>query len=935
MSTWEKTSLLIEQQFPDFVRDEGPKLVAFLKAYYEWMERDGEVTERSQNLLNYRDVDNTLDQFIQYFQSEVADQIPRTIAANKRELLKHIRDLYRAKGTERAYELLFRLLYDEDISFYYPGIDMLRASDGRWVEETSIRLSAPSLGVISDLGGEIVRGITSGATAKVDRVETVSELGVIVDELYISSVTGTFQDGERVRNTGNTINGTVFSATGPATGISSITVGGSGHAIGDVVNITGLGSGVGANGTISSTDDASAITFSLKGLGAGYRLSKLAISISGGTGIGGGFTVDGISNTESITFATTKVLQVANTRIDGRQTGDAISPTIGLAFGAKQSNANPGVFIEANLAVSNCFSTLGGSLQFATETVGSISGITTTDVGVGYTSMPVITIRDEEIAELDLADPNGGFKGQNALVTAANLPGAIKTVNVNQQGSGYDKFSAADILNISDGFSGTNARGFPTVTGIVTKPGFYDGTRGFLSWNNKLQDNLFYQEYSYVVRSKQFVNAYKEVAKAVVHPAGTKLFGFYDITPEIDTTSPTSWANNDVFAATNLKIESESAIISVPEVVSVSEQQYVNDAVVFATEINYHPYFANTPVVTVPFTAVPKIIVQNAYTVQPTVEAFIPEQIDIAPSALSFAETSGVVSTVVPTAEVAGYKFSYQTTVVPDTSDIQVLATNVRIESSNVMARFYPQYITDSVETQNVYQSANTPTGQELIEYLLSANTMHSADYYTPKVRFLTTPATTGRGLGEVEARFTLFQPFRYGPFLRGVSVDIQPVDYLGATTVPTAESELRLKYQPTAANTIPLSITTSGTIWHRLAGNVDITTTTTIDDYDHLNISAYEITTINSLGTNQALTGEVTTWNWTGNQPRKVANGDIIKIADPFKYHVNSYVANSQHTVERVFSNNLITITTGYLGTPLTNGAVYLANTMTIVNTP
>ena len=438
MSTWEKTSLLIEQQFPDFVRDEGPKLVAFLKAYYQWMEQDGQVTERSQNLLNYRDIDDTLNQFIQYFQSEVADAIPRNIATNKRELLKHIRDLYRAKGSERAYELLFRLIYDEDISFYYPGIDMLRASDGRWIKETSVRLAKPSVGNLADLGGEIVTGITSGAQAKVDRVESVTELGVKIDEIFITSQVGTFLDGEIVRNSGNTVNGTVFSATGPATGIASITIGGSGHSIGDVVNITGIQSGTGANGTVTATDDTSAITFSLKGKGAGYRLNTTAVSVSGGTGSGATFKVNAISNTESITFATTKIQQVANTRFDGRQTGDAISPTIGLAFGAKQANANPGVFIEANLAVSNCFSTLGSSLQFATETVGSIDSITTTAVGAGYTAMPNITLRDEEIAELDLVDPNGGFKGQNALVTASNLPGAVKAVNINIQGTGYD-----------------------------------------------------------------------------------------------------------------------------------------------------------------------------------------------------------------------------------------------------------------------------------------------------------------------------------------------------------------------------------------------------------------------------------------------------------------------------------------------------------------
>ena len=468
MATWEKTSLLIEQQFPDFVRDEGPNLVAFLKAYYEWMEQEGEVVERSQNLADYRDVDNTLDQFIQYFQSEIADQIPRTIATNKRELLKHIKDLYRAKGTEKAWQLLFRLLYDEDIAFYYPGIDMLRASDGRWVEETSIRVAAPSVGRLDQLGGEIIIGAVSGYTAKVERIESVVEMGSVVNELYISSSTGTFNDGELVSNSSNTINGTVFSATGPCTGISSITVGGSGHAIGDIVNITGTTSGTGANGTITDTDDTSAITFNLMGVGAGYRLAKTAISIDGGSGIGGGFSITGISNTETITFATTKITSVANTRFDGRQSGDGIQPTIGLAYGAKHANANPGVFIQSNLAISNCFSTLGSSLQFADEEVGSIAGITVLDVGYGYSVLPSVTLRDDEIAELERDDPNGGLKGQNALVTVSNLPGAIFEVRVNQQGSGYDKFSPATLNNISAGFSGTQAAGFPLVTGVVT-----------------------------------------------------------------------------------------------------------------------------------------------------------------------------------------------------------------------------------------------------------------------------------------------------------------------------------------------------------------------------------------------------------------------------------------------------------------------------------
>ena len=42
-----KTSLLVTQQLPEFVRDnpDYANFSLFLKAYYEWMEQTGQVTE--------------------------------------------------------------------------------------------------------------------------------------------------------------------------------------------------------------------------------------------------------------------------------------------------------------------------------------------------------------------------------------------------------------------------------------------------------------------------------------------------------------------------------------------------------------------------------------------------------------------------------------------------------------------------------------------------------------------------------------------------------------------------------------------------------------------------------------------------------------------------------------------------------------------------
>ena len=53
MATNNKTSLLIDSQLPEFIKTEGPKFEAFVKAYYEWMETNGQFTERSKNLIDY------------------------------------------------------------------------------------------------------------------------------------------------------------------------------------------------------------------------------------------------------------------------------------------------------------------------------------------------------------------------------------------------------------------------------------------------------------------------------------------------------------------------------------------------------------------------------------------------------------------------------------------------------------------------------------------------------------------------------------------------------------------------------------------------------------------------------------------------------------------------------------------------------------------
>lgn len=132
--------------------------------------------------------------------------------------------------------------------------------------------------------------------------------------------------------------------------------------------------------------------------------------------------------------------------------------------------------------------------------------------GFGYSSLPTVTVIEDEVAAQDFVDVSGGFKGENAVITPLHVPGAITRIDINNAGTSYSKFEPLTVVNQSRGGT-TNAIASPIISGQVTYPGKYSDTKGFLSWDQRLQDGNFYQEYSYVIRSTQSISAYKEITK--------------------------------------------------------------------------------------------------------------------------------------------------------------------------------------------------------------------------------------------------------------------------------------------------------------------------------------------------------------------------------------------------------------------------------------
>ena len=154
-----------------------------------------------QQLLANTNIDNTIYDFIEEFRKSFMAGIPANIAngINRRNLEKHIGDLYRRKGTSEGFKLFIKILLDEAATIFYPNQYMMKSSLGDWDKPTVIRVSSPADIIASELVGQAITGKSSLATALVEKSTTFSVSGgTSYIEFEISSMVGTFENGETV-----------------------------------------------------------------------------------------------------------------------------------------------------------------------------------------------------------------------------------------------------------------------------------------------------------------------------------------------------------------------------------------------------------------------------------------------------------------------------------------------------------------------------------------------------------------------------------------------------------------------------------------------------------------------------------------------------------------------------------------------------------------
>ena len=193
-----KTSLLVNRQVPEFVREEYPLFITFLEAYYEYLETKqgtqlNDLTAKAKDLKYLSDVDLSIEDFESNFFNSYATLIPKDVEVDKAFLIKNVLPLYLAKGSESAFKLLFRMLFNDEVDIILPKNNVLRASDGKWTIDNVLRIETDIRSLYTANGNTSVNAVASGNTTFLLAQEpTDSDILVYVNDVLKTELTDYF-----------------------------------------------------------------------------------------------------------------------------------------------------------------------------------------------------------------------------------------------------------------------------------------------------------------------------------------------------------------------------------------------------------------------------------------------------------------------------------------------------------------------------------------------------------------------------------------------------------------------------------------------------------------------------------------------------------------------------------------------------------------------
>ncbi len=374
----DKISPLIQEQFPDVYKEDGNLMTLFVKAYYEFLEQSDKPLGQSRDLASQLDVDQTTTAFLEHFRKTYLFSIPMTMTVDAPYVIKHILDLYRSKGSRRALELFFKLIYGKSADLYIPNEHLAKASDATFVTPRYIEIFADSTVIQAFLGNKI-EGQLSGATAFVTSIVDTSVQGKALQIVYLESLVGEFIRNELVFDP----TGIHFARTNGSLSAVTITDGGNSYSVGQelIVKSQSNTSTVGKIRVTETADGTGVPALVLQVGGSGYSSNNALSNVIVSNTI---LQVNNISNTDVSAYAGANTIP-ANTfqifenvfaprvEVTYTSTDNIFASTANTSSFVQGINSTAGVIANGHIAINDAVDGATNGTLLIYETSGSFA----------------------------------------------------------------------------------------------------------------------------------------------------------------------------------------------------------------------------------------------------------------------------------------------------------------------------------------------------------------------------------------------------------------------------------------------------------------------------------------------------------------------------------------------------------------------------------
>ena len=509
------------------------------------------------DLVNFRDPDKAISHFLSKMRDEFLATLPEQLASgvNKRKLIKNIKSLYRAKGSVRGHEMFFRILFGETSETIYPREQMLKASDGQFDTLKVLRVIS-SVGDANQLTGRTITGQSSNATAIVENTSQFQIGDSTVTQLILNddSIIGTFTVGEEIQGTSTDTDDYFIKAN--ITGIPG------------TKNITNDGSLNSTTDTISLTAGGEGALFQVEEIGPGSVTEMVIDNAGTGYNIGDSlsFTNTGTNGSNAAGF-----VKIVNGGFSG-ETGTSMSTGDRIVLEDETTSGDPydgKVLVQEKFTdlqqITDFFLTNGGSQYTSLPTVsvtsstgsnavikafgtdiGKIVKVKTVELGRSYEQSPTPPTLGFFANGL-VTNVSGTFLGTNSITSSSGGSGTIVSLDTN---TGLLKikdvtgtFAIDDTLTSAT--SGTCtlkkldvASASVNVVAVSDTDGAFISERGKLSETTmRIQDSLYYQDYSYVLKVGRSIADWRDAFKKTMHTSGFYFTGQVDIESRLTVTA--------------------------------------------------------------------------------------------------------------------------------------------------------------------------------------------------------------------------------------------------------------------------------------------------------------------------------------------------------------------------------------------------------------